>query len=944
MHHINSAVRVVVVTIGVLSAQPHLGAADAGATCLTGGQLVYNNSVYDPETVSGVPTAGPKFPNISSREMYMYGSVGSCVVDSASEGFDGGEIVVGATVPMTGPYGTYGKILRQSVEIFLKWLNLERKLPGHDLAGGLLVGGKRYSMRFAWTDDRTEPAEAAAAITHSIRREDAHFGWSGYSTVVSRLQAEQTELDGVLLMAPAAAGTDVFRGKPLTFGALPPDYTYLHNAVHAAAQAAENVRPSSEGYQDLEPLKMGLVYHPNLKAMCDPLPALAQSHGMSVADWSNNKLDAMNPNPNLVDDVLRRLQAAGANFIVSCNYYGGGAAIIESLERLDFAPQAVATMSTVDKSEYQTRVNQLGWWQGEYVLGVSPWHSSLTVRGDFSGMNSAEFLTRYEKRYNELPSYHGPAAFSAACALANAIEKAGSLNANDVAASLREGTLTELGFGSPMNFAVNNGQNSPEMLVIQNPPSGTRNLKITYPRENANGKTQYPTPSWGKRRCIALGSGRKFGDTVPLDERPVVECSGKGTCELADDEGLHEVYECSCDFLQGGDNCETNGLAILIVALVLGLCLIAVGSKYFLSKRSKRKQLTRMRDDIETMKKSMTGVFIIQKALPSRMLQTQFKQEAILRSPHFAPSAPSAHSAEANPESIELTIDLDPSQPKAYFDMKWYWEEDAGQMGNHQKAMTLIHKGENFVEYSHAVSNEIEACYQLWLQSGSSQGASRTDVDLTNRISTTGTEAKANNAHTGCLFEIRFDTMKQVNKQSAFARNIKRVRVQIEAAPDVADHFAADLRASDVATDIPPLPNGVNFMGDEAEAILAARPGQIVQVAREHEDRLWLYGSVLVDAPGASTTDTAGSVSTGWFPRSIAQVAGAEDLKRVAEAMGGGGAAELAPPDCWQNVDKNTLQIFEVPKGSAECTKVEEFFLHTLKSHPHYHTVKVCVM
>ena len=87
MHHINSAVRVVVVTIGVLSAQPHLGAADAGATCLTGGQLVYNNSVYDPETVSGVPTAGPKFPNISSREMYMYGSVGSCVVDSASEGF-----------------------------------------------------------------------------------------------------------------------------------------------------------------------------------------------------------------------------------------------------------------------------------------------------------------------------------------------------------------------------------------------------------------------------------------------------------------------------------------------------------------------------------------------------------------------------------------------------------------------------------------------------------------------------------------------------------------------------------------------------------------------------------------------------------------------------------------------------------------------------------------
>ena len=53
MHHTNSAVNIVVATIGVLSAQLHLGLADAGGACSTGGQLVYNNSVYDPATVSG---------------------------------------------------------------------------------------------------------------------------------------------------------------------------------------------------------------------------------------------------------------------------------------------------------------------------------------------------------------------------------------------------------------------------------------------------------------------------------------------------------------------------------------------------------------------------------------------------------------------------------------------------------------------------------------------------------------------------------------------------------------------------------------------------------------------------------------------------------------------------------------------------------------------------
>ena len=260
-------------------------------------------------------------------------------------------------------------------------------------------------------------------------------------------------------------------------------------------------------------------------------------------------------------------------------------------------------------------------------------------------------------------------------------------------------------------------------------------------------------------------------------------------------------------------------------------------------------------------------------------------------------------------------------------------------MGKHQEVMTLLHKGENFVEYSHAVSNEIESFYQIWLQSGKQHSQAHTDVDLTNRISTTGTEAKANNAQTGCKFEVQFDTMKQVNKQSKFGRNVKRISQEVEDAPIVTDDFATELRACDVATDIPRLPRGINFSGDAAEAILAARPGQIVQITREHEDKQWLYGSILVDAPGKPTTGE----TSGWFPKSIAKVSNNEDMKKVAKAMGGGGAAELAPPDTWTNHDAKSMevQVVEVQKGSPECNTVEASFLHTLKTHHHYHTIKV---
>ena len=112
---------------------------------------------------------------------------------------------------------------------------------------------------------------------------------------------------------------------------------------------------------------------------------------------------------------------------------------------MDFTPHAAAFTSTVDVSTYQRRVNA-GWWQGQYALGVSPWHSALAHAGEFSGMTSADYLQRYADRFGGQPSYHGPAAFSAACALAKAIEDADSLDASAVAASLGSLEFQELGF------------------------------------------------------------------------------------------------------------------------------------------------------------------------------------------------------------------------------------------------------------------------------------------------------------------------------------------------------------------------------------------------------------------------------------------------------------------------------------------------------------------
>ena len=92
------------------------------------------------------------------------------------------------------------------------------------------------------------------------------------------------------------------------------------------------------------------------------------------------------------------------------------------------------------------------------------------------------------------------------------------------------------------------------MLVTQFAPRSDA-LSIVAPPESQHGATlQFPTPAWGKRRCVAVGSGAVYGAPAS-DELPDSECSGHGTCELARLEGGREVYECACGSGWFGDNC-----------------------------------------------------------------------------------------------------------------------------------------------------------------------------------------------------------------------------------------------------------------------------------------------------------------------------------------------------------------------------------------------------
>ena len=180
----------------------------------------------------------------------------------------------------------------------------------------------------------------------------------------------------------------------------------------------------------------------------------------------------------------------------------------------------------------------------------------------------------------------------------------------------------------------------------------------------------------------------------------------------------------------------------------------------------------------------------------------------------------------------QIETNLNPGAGEAgHFDVAWYWEEDSENIDKHDPHQVL--RGTTFVAYSHAVSNTLEDEYHKHISD--SAAAPVIELDLDNRISSTGTEKKAHNEHTGALFSLDFGTMKQTNATSGYQRNVRREVTDILQKP-AQESPQQQLEGAAIArsTDLPPLPEDIDF-GEDGQTILPARQVRL-QRLRCHRD------------------------------------------------------------------------------------------------------------
>mmetsp|Transcript_13550 Transcript_13550/g.43535 ORF Transcript_13550/g.43535 Transcript_13550/m.43535 type:complete len:694 (+) Transcript_13550:55-2136(+) len=421
--------------------------------------------------------------------------------------------------PIGSAYYGYSRGMKGSLELFERLVQ-ER--------GGLLVNGTRRPFRFAIVSDESRLDLTTNATAHAIRGLGADFMLGGFSSGFTNYAARQSYADKTIMLATTAATPSVISQNNLTFGVLPPSPRYIKTAVEAIVDAADacdsrldrcwrGMPPRCRGATCRESLKAGFIAARTkfTSVMCSLGAGVTQEAGVPVALNSSGLplITTVAPafsvgiSQEYIDDIkeaLQPLRDEGVTLLVGCTYLGTGKGLMLALQQLGWAPLAVVTTATLSEGRIHAELRSTAplalSWAAEYTVEPMVWHPSLSGRGTWSNLTSIEFTRQFQRANGgELVSYIGAAAFAASCSLADAIERAGSLETDEVAAALNSATLFE--FFSNLTYNKD-GQADEDMMVLQFQPG---RVDETVVAGVANGRTVENLPidlrhaKWGRR-------------------------------------------------------------------------------------------------------------------------------------------------------------------------------------------------------------------------------------------------------------------------------------------------------------------------------------------------------------------------------------------------------------------------------------------------------------
>jgi len=375
-------------------------------------------------------------------------------------------VTFGASVQLTGPVANTGRYYKDAYEFAIDKINA---------AGGVKVGAQQQKIALKLLDNQSDVNLSVRQYTQLLTQDKVNFLLGPFASNFVLADSSIAEKSSVPMVQGGGASDEIYaRGYKYIFGTLPPATDYFGSTI----EAMQKLNPA--------PKTVALLYADD-------------SFDVSVAKGTRDLLkkaglktvldERYSTNATDFSVLLSQIKSNNADAVLVAGHETEVLNFIRQAKSLNVSPKFYSFTVGVPSEDFRKALGK----DANGASGMTAWLPSTSLKDKWFG-DAEQFAKAYKVKFGYGPDYHAAAGVAAVEALVNAIEAAGSLDANKVRDALAK-TNFESVYG---RIAFNEkGQINLPQIMIQ-----IQNDKVVpiYAGKGFENKLEYPLPPWDKRQ------------------------------------------------------------------------------------------------------------------------------------------------------------------------------------------------------------------------------------------------------------------------------------------------------------------------------------------------------------------------------------------------------------------------------------------------------------